>query len=248
MIVFRSLPRLRRRGFTPTEVALSVITTALLVALFVPIQTRRYSRCGKSKCSNNLKGIAIAMILYSNDHRYFPHVGSRAGENSPEDISTVYRKLVRRKYMDNTEAYICPSSEDFFIQPSNEVVDNPGLWSWSDVNNAAEAPSVERNSELSYTYLKRRRSAASARSDTMLAADKALRGNTNVCDSGGLPSTTSAAYTTVGNHTDGFNIAWADGHVTFVPTAETGLMEELVDRMWVYRTGGDPFDPAEFAE
>ena len=92
-------------------------------------------------------------------------------------------------------------------------------------------------------YIKRKQNAASARSDTLICADKAVRENTNISDSGTGNPTTTGGGETVGNHTDGFNIGYADGHVSFVPTAETGVMQRLNGRAWVYSSGGTAFDP-----
>lgn len=245
----------RMRAFTLIELLVVIAIIGILATFLAPSLLSAKEKANKQKCANNLKGVAIGMILYSNDYRFFPHMVGLADPNQPTDVSTVYRTLVYFKYIDNTEAYICPSSEDFFQQPPNEVVDNPKLFNWGGAAGANTQkpiiskgdPSVEANPELSYTYIRRKQNAASARSDTLICADKAVRENINVSDSGsGVSTASSDGNTTVGNHTDGFNIGYADGHVTFVPTAETGVMQRLNTRAWVYSTGGAQFDPDAF--
>jgi prepilin-type processing-associated H-X9-DG protein len=161
-----------------------------------------HQKGGKQKCANNLKGIGIAMTLYSNDYRFFPHMQSLNAPNKSTDVAKVYRTLIYSKYIDNAEVYICPSSEDVFTQPSQEMIDDPIKFGWKGVVADGRKPirsgpgpdlfTDPKFTELSYTYRRRSMSASAVRSDTMMAADIAW------------------------NHSNGFNILFGDGHVNLV--------------------------------
>ena len=231
----------RRRSFSLVELAV-IVGSMALIGLFLFCTPARHC-CGtvsyKQKCANNLKGIAIGLILYSNDYQDFPHMRSHREENTAADVSTVMRTLVQLKYIDNTEAYICPSSEDIFIQPPKAALDDPKLWDWGGKLAPSPAlaittrggPPVQSNPELSYTYLRKARSAASARTTTIISADKSLVKLDKSGDRVG------------GNHTDGFNIAYADGHVSFVPTEDRSVIAALAQRVHLFE-GTTPLTPA----
>lgn len=236
-----------RRSFTLIELLVVIAIIGILASFLAPALQNGKKSALKAQCANNLRGIGTALILYSNDYRFFPHMQALNTENSEADVSSVYRSLVYFKYIDNTQAYICPSSEDFHVEQSDAVVDNPKLWTWEGGQASGTKPILDKNgdpgvmqnSELSYTYLRRKVNASSARSDTMLAADKAVSENQGF--SGVNNQSTSTDGDTVGNHDDGFNILYADGHVDFVVTAETGKMNRMVARLHM-----GSFDPDAF--
>lgn len=239
----------KRSAFTLIELLVVIAIIGILATFLAPSLLSAKEKANKQKCANNLKGIGISLILYSNDYRFFPHMQALNTANTLSDVSRVYRTLIYFKYIDNAEAYICPSSEDFFVQPSDAVVDNPKLFLW-DGGNASGVkpivstdtdPDVMANPELSYTYLQRKVNASSARSDTLIAADKAVREDFNAAGEDAQDTATSVDGATVGNHTDGFNLCYADGHVSFVPTAETGIMNRMVARLNM-----GAFDPDAF--
>ena len=56
-------------------------------------------------------------------------------------------------------------------------------------------------------------------------------------------STVGRGGATIGNHTDGFNIAYADGHVSFVPTEDRSVIAALAQRVHLFE-GTTPLTPA----
>ncbi|MDF1663049.1 MAG: hypothetical protein P1V97_14840, partial [Planctomycetota bacterium] len=134
---------------------------------------------------------------------------------------------------------------DFHIEMSDELRNNPKQFQWGSPD-ASESkqraklsgrdPDVFQNSQLSYTYLKRRTSSTDARSDTMISADKAIRAEDDLAQS------TSGSAEVTGNHSDGFNVLYGDGHVDFVKTSEEELCRRLVERLHM-----GSFDPAKFS-
>jgi prepilin-type processing-associated H-X9-DG protein len=214
------------------------------LAFLAPIMTTTHTPAYKQRCGNNLKGIGIALILYSNDYRFFPHMQSLNAPNKSTDVAKVYRTLIYLKYIDNAEVYICPASEDFFIQPTQAMIDNPKIFGWKGVVADGRKPihsgpgpdlfTDPKFTELSYTYLRRKVNSTAVRSDTMIAADKAIRDDVD-----------SAANSTdpVGNHSDGFNILYGDGHVNFVSSSEATIMTRMVKRLHI-----GAFDPTTIGD
>jgi prepilin-type processing-associated H-X9-DG protein len=222
------------------KILLMILGTFVLscgaLAFLAPIMTTSRTPANKQKCANNLKGIGLAMILYSNDYRFFPHMQSLNAPNKSSDVAKVYRTLIYFKYIDNSEAYICPSSEDFYIERSDAVLNVPKQFAWksatasgSNTKPVHSGPDPDlftdpKFTELSYTYLRRKVNSTAARSDTMIAADKAIKDDFDSAASSPISGP-------VGNHSEGFNILYGDGHVNFVSSSETAIMTRMVKRL-----------------
>ncbi|MDF1666691.1 MAG: DUF1559 domain-containing protein [Planctomycetota bacterium] len=210
-----------RRGCILLGVLVSGACLIALFALLIPAFMRGREQSGKTKCANNLKGVGIAMINYSNDYHYFPHMTGKKEGHTNEQISDVYRTLIQQKYCETAEPFSCHGSGDAHLQRSQKTLDNPTLWDWKGKVNSAEPAclnsskvDVLQNNELSYTYRRKRLHKDQARSDTILTADKARKDSQNE-----------------GCHYDGYNIGYADGHVEFANERETMLIERLRKRL-----------------
>jgi type II secretory pathway pseudopilin PulG len=204
----------RRLGLS--EVLVTIVLCLILATLLAPAMTR--TRCGggnRTKCSNNLRQIALAAIQYSDDKRFLPHVGKIKqldGDADTSDAPRTIRSLVWYGYHDNPEGFVCPSSSDLFvpIQDTN-VRDNMRLWMWKGKTGQAKAspwtagndPTLRNVEELSYTYT-RRGYGRSLSSTKVLAADRAIKVK---------GSETSKWAGDVGNHEDGWHVAKADATV-----------------------------------
>lgn len=229
---------LARRGDLGILDILGLLFAGILILLFIGVLmpgsrlTGTREEATKQKCANNLKGIAIAMILYSNDYRFFPHMNSHEVENSASDVSTIYRTLYYFKYHDNIDSLICPDSEDLPLPLSQSMIDDPKTFSWDKSKIPAPGvkpifdksidPALVKNEHLSYTAPRAVIVAASARSDTMLSIDKACKPLTLPAIPAGAPA---------GNHEDGANILYADGHVSFCPIGTPSQLAVAIERL-----------------
>jgi prepilin-type N-terminal cleavage/methylation domain-containing protein/prepilin-type processing-associated H-X9-DG protein len=231
-------------AFTLIELLVVIAIIGILASLIAPSLISAQEKARKQACANNLRSVGLALIQYSNDYRFFPHMKDGKTQNDVNDVSKVFRTLIYFKYLDNAEAYICPSSEDFPIQVDDAVINNPKQFQWGSPSASGtnqkpilggRDPDVSQNGQLSYTYVKRRIASAHARSDTMLSADKAVREGSDVAQSG------NGTGEVAGNHSDGFNVLFADGHVKFVNTAEENACKRLAARLHL-----GTFNPATF--
>jgi len=74
----RRLSNQRTGGLTLVEVLVSIVVVALLAAVFIPAFTKARPRAARSNCVSNLKQVALAFRMWSNDH----------GETFPWSVST----------------------------------------------------------------------------------------------------------------------------------------------------------------
>ncbi|MDF1661188.1 MAG: hypothetical protein P1V97_05425 [Planctomycetota bacterium] len=183
------------------------------------------------RCANNLALIVKAAIVYSNEHRFFPHMTALAKQNTKEQVSDAFRTLIYMGYLESPEVFCCPSSKAE-SPPSFELGQNPKLWDWSQSANSkvgglpihnSSKVSLFKNKELSYTYLKRKVYAPSARSDTMIFADKSTRAHQSKRRDFDGP---------------GFHVAYGEGHVILEPIKKEINVTRA--RMRLYMEGGDP--------
>ncbi|MGE0712816.1 MAG: hypothetical protein AB7N76_34325 [Planctomycetota bacterium] len=191
------------------------VGSLLLPAVYHP----SHVKSNRTKCSNDLRQLALAAIQYGDDKRLFPHVGQTReldGDLMSSDSSRSVRALVFYGYHDNPEGLICPSSEDLYIPIANAAVrQDMKLWTWQGATAdpkrspwlAGSDPALVANTELSYG-LTRRGLDRNVASKVALAADRGVR----VLETP-TPGTPPGH---VGNHLEGWNVVHADATVSFV--------------------------------
>ncbi|MDF1667513.1 MAG: hypothetical protein P1V97_37590 [Planctomycetota bacterium] len=216
------LPEHRNYGFRIVR-GLLIIFVLCIVGLFVsfllPAQLGGRPVVNKVACANNLRILGMAAMMYSADYHRFPHMTDADKAHSEENIPDVFRTLMQGQYLTDPTLFVCYSSSSEFPLPDNPGPrpKDPKTWNWQGPAApsawAVKTPgkiSVFEHQHLSYTYRKRMLD-SSARSDSMLAADKVDR----------------APKAWVGNHEYGYNTLFADGHVRFAETDNKVLMERL---------------------
>ncbi len=102
-------PTGRHRGFTLIELLVVIAIIALLAAILFPVFAQARERGRQTACLSNLKQLATAMVLYSEDHDelFPPTVGRQPGETLIFPMSWMARL---QPYLKSTAVFIDPSS------------------------------------------------------------------------------------------------------------------------------------------
>lgn len=186
-------------------------------------------KSSRTKCSNNMRQLALAAIMYADDKRFFPHVGPLARLDGGADSNAttkVVRALVWYGYHDDPEGFICPNSYDLYVPiTDNAVKADLRLWFWageargdptaSPFTDGRPDPTLDATDELSYGWTRRALS-SNARSTTPLLGDRAQ------ADPDARASTEATRPGLYGNHDDGSNVVYADGTPSFVAGGSEG--------------------------
>lgn len=114
-----------RRGFTLIELLVVIAIIAILAAILFPVFAQARERARSTKCMNNLKQIAIALIQYANDNRgslpdarisgnstqYSDWVGTKfvggAGADAP-----IFERGQIWPYVKSKEVFLCPTDRN----------------------------------------------------------------------------------------------------------------------------------------
>lgn len=228
----------RYAGFTLIELLVVIAIIGILATLLMPALLKAKEKANQTKCTNNLKQIAMASIQYADDKRFFPHFTtiSKLDSGCSSNIAArCFRALAFYNYDDNPEGFICPSSPDQFkpLEPEAKADIKNFFWTGGSVpTNYTASPIYNPNSgdqplisssggmvDLSYGWTKRGLT-SNAQSGTFLAGDKSriLVDDNGTGTSGGSSHTGNA----VGNHKDCMLVVCLDAHTQrLTPNGDT---------------------------
>jgi len=120
----------RRRGFTLIELLVVIAIIAILAAILFPVFARARAKARQASCLSNLKQIAIADAMYTQDYderlaAYFIFPGG-----TPDGAYYYYYDEMLAPYMKNQELWDCPDDtgaqdRDYGPNYSDTGVPNP---------------------------------------------------------------------------------------------------------------------------
>lgn len=208
--------RRRTEGFTLIELLVVIAIIAILAAILFPVFARARENARKSTCASNLKQIGLGLMMYVQDYDQM-YCGRMRGDASGTTRVTWPHLL--QPYVKNTKIFVCPS------QPN-------GLWTATHQPN----PSLQFRATYGYNLCTLGAGGYGA-SDTVVAeaslkasaetaaivdmmgcacgakgtnANSSCFGPLNIRTAGGSPPQPSL-------HMGGLNVAFADGHVKWLP-------------------------------
>jgi len=94
-----------RRGFTLIELLVVIAIIAILAAILFPVFARARAKARQTSCASNLKQIALAFLMYTND--YDSKFVSCYDDGIPGRRIIWSEKLV--PYVKNNQLFLCPS-------------------------------------------------------------------------------------------------------------------------------------------
>ncbi|HOM82839.1 MAG TPA: DUF1559 domain-containing protein [Armatimonadota bacterium] len=214
----------RSAGFTLIELLVVIAIIAILAAILFPVFARARENARKSTCQSNLKQLGMAAMQYAQDY--------------DETYPMMYRRMphlywwsdVLQPYVKNYQVLVCPS----------------GSWSTA----TERPPSLPNPLVCSYAFPYFSKTDAGAAITPLPGAPMASvpdpAGTIMFCDSttteiysGGVNNFTIAGpngdtdlgtgnYVRVARrHMDGFNCAFADGHVKWLRRSTPGMWTTL---------------------
>ncbi len=143
-----------RAGFTLVELLVDIAIIGLLASMLTPALARAHEAARRAVCSNNLRQVAMALLMYADEaDGYFPslqHVGQPQCLAGPLPPLMFRGDAVYPEYVTDTRVLICPSD----LRGKEEF--KQGRWWATDVlGRPGERPSVLpcRIDDLSYHYI-----------------------------------------------------------------------------------------------
>lgn len=202
---------MRRRGFTLIELLVVIAIIAILAAILFPVFARAREAARATSCKNNLKQLGTAAMMYVQDYdeTYFPRFTQAPGGPQIWWINTPGQATLLDPYVKNTQVSYCPSEKARIGYGYNVILIG------GNISQAA----------LQYP------------ADMVLFGDDTFGNRTYYLPSQGRTTwgqnfTNPGAIATAGlvegknfpfgRHSEGVNIAYADGHVKF----------SKVDKLW----------------
>ena len=185
-----------RRGFTLIELLVVIAIIAILAAILFPVFARAREKARQTSCLSNLKQIALAALMYTQDYDEMSPRGT--GYSAPDVLIARQGEwfITLAPYIMNTQVFTCPSQRYTNFQSGGQTSTALGY-----------GVSYGRNLNWHQTSL------GDIATPAALVIYHDGRNNYSrlPCEGASCPS--AAPYSWAWNrHNDGANYAFADGH------------------------------------
>jgi hypothetical protein len=184
----RFIRRHAARGSIRLHDLAAVLCSGFVLAIALQqVQVEGYAKSSRNRnqCHWNLRDISIAMQVYANDYRFFPHMSAADTEDTAADASTAFRTLLYFQYLENPDNIICPESEEYSAKMADVVLEDARRFKWDQGSapypqkaplfNKEADPHIDLNENLSYGHRRKRLAIGEASSKAMLSSDKAIQ-------------------------------------------------------------------------
>ncbi len=220
----------KKSGFTLIELLVVIAIIAILAAILFPVFAKAREKARQTNCMNNLKSLGTAIMMYSQDYdELYPFAYLDTTYLAGGTATNWYGNL--QPYIKNTQIYLCPSAptQDPYI---GNYSSNRGLMPYHHAGNQVPAISTASVSAPAEIYAIFDGSYFSlANTDLALcgAYQAWLPGSGQVSGIAwqGDGNTAKQADYKNGRHSEGVNMAFADGHVKFLKSAVVWNAKDL---------------------
>jgi prepilin-type N-terminal cleavage/methylation domain-containing protein len=206
-----SYPGTRRRpggvrGFTLTELLVTMALIATLIAVLVPSLGQAREQARRTVCLANLKHTGLALLLYASDNRgYGPRTGTRVGRYSPRELLSRSGELINLgglfdMYTSEPALFRCPSARVHNYSADVERIPQgliAGSYAYAGHVTAGSSPKISARRQLAMVV------------DNFVAYQGGL----------GL-----GWYT----HRSGYNVLYQDGSATWYPDPDQSIARRMI--------------------
>ena len=114
---------LPRRGFTLTELLVTVVIIAALAAIVTPFIRSGIRSANRASCLNNLRQIGTGLATYAQENgNRMPQIAV-GRESKAEEIPVLETAL--EPYLDSEEVFHCPEDKELFKKSGSSYFWNP---------------------------------------------------------------------------------------------------------------------------